>query len=180
MSRRLSKIYAKSLMMIAKDNKIEPDNYLKILKNLDNVLSKPWMKRFLSMPNISISEKSTVMQELIENFKLDRFLSRFLIFLLDNRRIDIFEGIVEAFKDYCDQLYGRLTGTAVSAIELTKKEKREIERSLGSLTGKSISLDYKVDENIWGGIVIYAGNVVYDGSVRHIVDKLRQQFDLAN
>ncbi|NOZ84114.1 MAG: ATP synthase F1 subunit delta [Epsilonproteobacteria bacterium] len=180
MSSKLSNIYAKSLIMIAEDKGDEPDNYLKALKQIDGLLSEEWMKQFLAMPNISVSQKSDIIQEIVNNLKLDAVLGNFLIFLLDNGRINIFGNIVKSFENYCDDLYGRVSGIAISAVKLAEKEKKGVKDALSGLTGKKVDLSYKIDENIWGGIVIYAGNIVYDGSVRHIVAKLRQEFGLIN
>ena len=42
-------------------------------------------------------------------------------------------------------------------------------------TGKTITLHVKVDPNLLGGAVTRVGSVVWDGSVRHYLDRVRER-----
>lgn len=178
MNSQLGKIYAKALMMIAQNRHDEPDSYLNSLRSVDEIMSEDWMKKFVAMPNVSVFVRRDVFREISDEFGLSDILKKFMVFLVDNDRIDKFSYIVKAFGKICDELYGRISGTAFFAVDMSEDDKTDIKNSIEQITGKHITLDYKVDSAILGGIVVYAGNVVYDGSVRHLLNKLKQELSI--
>ncbi len=178
MNSQIGEIYAKALMMIAQNKHDEPDGYLNFLRLVDKIMSEDWMEKFVTMPNVSVSARRDVIEEISDKFDLNETLKKFMIFLVDNGRIDKFSYIVKAFGRICDELHGRIAGTAFFAVDMSEDDKTDIKNSIEQITGKHITLDYKVDSAILGGIVVYAGNVVYDGSVRHLLNRLKQELSI--
>lgn len=177
MNSRLGKIYAKALVMIAQDRHEEPGSYLKSLKQINESMSDEMVK-LITMPNVSTSIRRDIIIEISNKFDLSDTLKRFMIFLVDNGRIDKFSYIVKALGEICDKLYGRISGTAFFAVDISESDKAGISGAIEQITGKHVTLDYKVDSSILGGIVVYAGNVAYDGSVRHLLDKLKLELSI--
>ena len=63
-----------------------------------------------------------------------------------------------------------------SAVELDAAQRAEIQKALVKLTGKNVLLDTAIDPEILGGAITRIGSVVYDGSTRSHIDRLRQSF----
>ena len=47
--------------------------------------------------------------------------------------------------------------------------------NLAKLTGKTVSLNYEIEESLIGGVVTRLGSTVYDGSVKTQLEELKQQ-----
>jgi F-type H+-transporting ATPase subunit delta len=56
--------------------------------------------------------------------------------------------------------------TITSAAPLGKEQEDRISRSLRERLGRDVKLETAIDENLIGGAVIKAGDVVIDGSLR--------------
>ena len=64
-----------------------------------------------------------------------------------------------------------------SASPLDPATSRKIETELKSRHGDDVTTDFKVSPELIGGLRIKIGNDVWDGSVRHRLDRLSQQFN---
>lgn len=63
-----------------------------------------------------------------------------------------------------------------SAIELTDDQKSRLADALGKATGKDVEVKVVIDPSILGGVVSQVGDTVIDGSIRHRLDQLKNQF----
>ncbi|MCL6494903.1 MAG: F0F1 ATP synthase subunit delta, partial [Ignavibacterium sp.] len=62
-----------------------------------------------------------------------------------------------------------------SAFELSNDQKKIIEQKFESLLNKKVVASYKVDEKVIGGFVAKVKDTVYDATVAHQLELLRQQ-----
>ena len=65
--------------------------------------------------------------------------------------------------------------TVTSAMELSMDIRAEIEESFSRILRDSVTAEYLIDENLLGGIVVFDGTRVYDGSVRTKLENLREK-----
>jgi len=63
-----------------------------------------------------------------------------------------------------------------TSIPLSPEQRDRLAAALGKATGKQVSLKVIIDPSVLGGIVARVGDTVIDGSVRHRLEQLRQQF----
>ena len=63
-----------------------------------------------------------------------------------------------------------------STIPLTEDQRTRMAEALGRATGKHVSVKVVIDPSVLGGIVARVGDTVIDGSIRHRLEQLRQQF----
>ena len=61
-----------------------------------------------------------------------------------------------------------------SAYELNEQQVSDIEKALKTLLNKDINVHTKIDDYLNGGVVIRAGDLVIDGSVRGSLQKLAE------
>lgn len=126
-------------------------------------------------PAIQHYSKEKVLESLIERSKPSKTTANFLRILLRNNRLTDITQINEKFESVLSERSGIVTAQVTSARPLGDKEKSELQANLTKMTGKQITLDFKTDENLIGGVVTRIGSTVYDGSVRTQLDNLRQQ-----
>ncbi|PYQ94736.1 MAG: F0F1 ATP synthase subunit delta, partial [Acidobacteria bacterium] len=62
-----------------------------------------------------------------------------------------------------------------SATALVPERVRQIQQSIAGVTGRTVTLDTRVDPSIIGGIVARVGTVVYDASVARQLEKMRER-----
>lgn len=63
-----------------------------------------------------------------------------------------------------------------SAIPLDDEQQVRLAAALGQATGKRVEVKVIIDPSVLGGIVARVGDTVIDGSIRHKLDLLREQF----
>ena len=92
--------------------------------------------------------------------------SNFLKLLLENRRVAVLPEIADHFDALKAKVENSVDAVVTSAAPLSKKQEQEIASSLKKRLGREIRLSTEIDENLIGGAVIRAGDVVIDGSLR--------------
>ena len=68
-----------------------------------------------------------------------------------------------------------LEGTAITAVELSEKEIKDLEKNLSIKYNKNVTLNNIVDETILGGVLVKLGNEEIDGTVRTRLSKMKNQ-----
>ena len=96
----------------------------------------------------------------------DRHGTNFLKLLIENDRIDVLPEIAEHFEILKAETENVVDVTVTSAAPLDEAQKQAIANSLRKRLGREIRLETELDEDLIGGAVIRAGDVVIDGSLR--------------
>jgi F-type H+-transporting ATPase subunit delta len=102
----------------------------------------------------------------------DRQGSNFLRLLLENGRVNVLPEIAEHFEELKAQVENTLDVTVTSATALSDAQKAAVTAALTGKLGRDVNLVTETDENLIGGAVIRAGDVVIDGSLRSRLEDL--------
>lgn len=92
--------------------------------------------------------------------------SNFLKLLLENGRVAVLPEIAAQFEAHKAKIENTVDATVTSAAPLSKEQEAEIAKSLKERLGRDVNIATEIDENLIGGAVIRAGDVVIDGSLR--------------
>jgi F-type H+-transporting ATPase subunit delta len=98
--------------------------------------------------------------------------TNFLKLLLENRRVAVMPEIAEHFEAQKAKTENTVDAVVTSATELSKKQVGEIAAALKKRLGCDVKVETEIDENLIGGAVIRAGDVVIDGSLRASLEGL--------
>lgn len=90
----------------------------------------------------------------------------FLKLLLEYDRVNVLPEIAEHFDELKKDLENTVDVTVSSAVPLSGEQQKAVAAALKARLGREIRLSTEIDENLIGGAVIRAGDVVIDGSVR--------------
>jgi F-type H+-transporting ATPase subunit delta len=93
--------------------------------------------------------------------------------VIDHRRIHELPAILEAFDNLLDERLGFVRADVTSATPLDDPQRMELEAELSRLAGKKAKLTFTIDPALIGGVVARVGSVLYDGSVRGHLERLR-------
>ena len=133
------------------------------------------LKSAFTNPSISQEDKEKVLNGLIEKTKPGVTTANFLRVMLRNGRLTEISEINTKFASVLEERSGVVSANITSARELSEKQKSEVLLNLELLTGKRMTLDFKTDESLIGGMVTRIGSTVYDGSVKTQLQELKQQ-----
>lgn len=125
-------------------------------------------------PVIGREKKEAVIGRLFEGRVSDLTL-RFVRLLVEKEREDVLPAIVRAYGALRDERLGVVEALVKTARPLGYDETRQLEQALEARTGKQIRMKVEVEPSLIGGLVVRIGDRVYDRSVQHQLDVLREQ-----
>ncbi|MDH3529276.1 MAG: ATP synthase F1 subunit delta [Acidobacteriota bacterium] len=117
-------------------------------------------------PSIAHASKEKVLESLIARSKPSVMTANFLRVLLRNSRLTALPFIAAKFSDELEERSGNVSGSVVSARELSEREKTAFAENLKKATGKNVRLTFEIDPELIGGAVTRVGSTVFDGSIR--------------
>lgn len=88
-----------------------------------------------------------------------------------NRLVSLPE-VFEQFIDLCAKADNEITVEVISACDLTKQQEAEIIAKLEKRLARKVKLNCNIDETLIAGIIIRAGDLVIDNSVRNQLNRL--------
>jgi F-type H+-transporting ATPase subunit delta len=96
----------------------------------------------------------------------DKHGTNFVKLLLENRRAAVLPEISTHFETLKAKVENSVDATVTSATKLSKAQVDDIATALKARLGREVRIETEIDENLIGGAVIRAGDVVIDGSLR--------------
>ena len=128
----------------------------------------------LTSPVVSHEKKGAILDRLFGGQVSDLAL-RFLHLLVQNERDGQIPEILDAYRALRDERTGTVEALVRSAKPLDHAEIDRLKRALEARSGRTVRMRYEIDPALIGGLVVRVGDVVYDRSVRHQLESLRDQ-----
>jgi F-type H+-transporting ATPase subunit delta len=138
----------------------------------DAVEGSPELAAFLSNPQVDPAAKAGVLGELSEG--ADELVRNFLHLIAAKGRAGQVAGIRDEFQALVDRAQGRIAVELTTAFELSEEEAAAIVSQIERASGQSVEAVRKVDPALIGGMVLQAGSLRVDASVRGRIERLRQ------
>lgn len=164
----IAKTYAESLFN-------SDSNYTEILSGLNTVLevvkSSDEFVQTIQNPSISIDTKFEIIDEVFSS-ELDNKIINFLKILVEKNRFSDFEQIVIEYSNLLDELNNVKKVDVISAIELNEEQKQKTIKKLESKLQKNIKINWTLNKDIIGGLVIKIDDDVIDNSLKNKLEKL--------
>jgi len=117
-------------------------------------------------PVFSPEEKRNVVTALAERQKTGPMVRDFLYLLADKHRLELLGKIAGEYRALLDAAQGVLRGELVSAVPLDEKTQGAVRGQLEKKAGRTLLLDFKVDGNLLGGMLLKVGDNVMDASLK--------------
>lgn len=123
------------------------------------------LKSFLDNPLVVISAKKDVLKNLFIN-QINNHVLNFLFILIERRRINLLNSIVNYYLDLVNQLDFVTLVTVYTAVPLNEKQENSLQEKLQAITdSKVVQLIINVKPDLIGGFVIKIGSKVIDMSI---------------
>ena len=168
--------YARALVDVvtAPGSKADPAQVLSQLRAVEALIhGSTTLQNALNSPAVAPSKKRAVMRRLMEPMGVLDQVRNFVYVVIDHRRAHDFASIVDGFETLLDERLGFVAAEVRSAKPLTEVQRNTLEAQVSRLAGKKAKLRFSTDPALIAGAVARVGSVVYDGSVRGQLDRLR-------
>jgi F-type H+-transporting ATPase subunit delta len=109
-----------------------------------------------------------------QSLALSKSTVDFLNLLIDRERMDHFPEIAKSYQALSDEVAKRIRATLVAPGALAPDRIEEIKKQLEAQTGKEVILTLEQDPSLIGGVLTKIGNVIYDGSLKTQLAKVRE------
>ena len=131
------------------------------------------MQRVLKAPRLTSTEKATTFVEVCGD-KFDAQARNFLSIVSENNRMEVLPEIADMFELYKAEQEKSVDVDVTSAFALNDEQQDKLAKVLSARLGREVRLHAAEDASLIGGVVIRAGDLVIDGSVRGKLAKLAE------
>ena len=159
--------YAQALFEVGEETQTTSELYQELSELVDIFNENKDLYNFLKSPLIGREDKKNVMQS--------NSMNNFLKLVIDKDRISAIENLKESYKSLLNDKNNILEGTAITAVKLSEKEIKDLEKNLSIKYNKNVTLNNIVDETILGGVLVKLGNEEIDGTVRTRLSRMKNQ-----
>lgn len=136
----------------------------------------PELAAFLSNPQLDPVSKAEVLDEVSTG--ADPLVRNFLRLAASKGRAGELRAITEEYDALVDRAEGRITVELTTAYALDEDEAGAIVAKIEQASGRTVEATRSVDPDLIGGMILQAGSLRVDASVRGRLERLRR--DLTN
>lgn len=167
----IARPYAKAAFDFAVEKKAV-DNWLSMLTFAAEVAQNDSMAQVLGS-DLNAEKMADVFLAVCGE-QLDEQGQNLIRVLAVNGRLSVLPAVVREFAEMKAELDRVTDANVVSATKLTKQQVAKIQASLEKRLGRKVKLNCSVDKSLMAGIIITAGDMVIDGSVRGRLSRLAE------
>ena len=171
----LARPYAKAAFEFARDNDALA-TWSETLTLATQITQQHKVAELLSSPSLTSSQMAETFGGLLGD-DLTANAGNFLGALAQNKRLSLLPHISEQFQALKAQQEQTVNVEVTSAFELSEAEATQLTKALSTNLSREVKLSSTVDADLIGGVVVRAGDMVIDGSIRN---KLAQLTDAMN
>jgi len=131
------------------------------------------LTRMVRSPVLSRSEQGVAIAAILEAAGSSEITKKFAGVVAANRRLFALTDIIESYLAILAGRRGEVTAEVTSASPLTERQQADLEATLQSSVGGSVSIKSTVDPGLLGGLVVKLGSRMVDSSLRTKLQQLR-------
>lgn len=128
----------------------------------------------LNNPLWRFEDKISILKFVSEKMGLGQIMFNTLQLLTQNRKIDLLKPVVDQFILRYQQCHNIAQIDVLTVIPLTEKQDLLLKEKLKNIFKKEVILNYVIDPQIIGGLVIQYGTNFIDNSIKHKLNALEQ------
>ena len=166
--------YARAMMRIGE----ETHTYEKLGRELRSLagamnLSQE-LTQTLANPAIPRSDRRKVLEAVAVRVGGSKLTVHLAFLLLDRERVAALPDVARELDAMIDDKVGRVRAEVVSAEPLSPAQEGQLKKVLEQASGRSVQMEKRQDPELLGGVVAKVGDVLYDGSLRSQLERMRQ------
>ena len=172
----VDRVYARALY----DAAVERGNVALVSEQLGTVATAmaelPQLRSVIGNPQIDTESKAAVLAAAAG--EPDDLVRNFLRLLAEKGRAGSVEGIHAELERIIARAEGQLKVTLTTAYELSEHEAKDIVERIERASGRRVDAVREVDPELIGGIVLQAGSLRADASVRGRLERMKQELNV--
>ena len=167
------RMYARALFEAAQETGRLSETHEELGDFVAAVREVPELRRLLENPQLDPQAKRGALGELLADS--GDLLRNYLLLLVEKGRESEIEHIAAEFDELVARAEGRISVELTTAVELSDDEAGRIVGQIERSAGRTVEATRKVDPALIGGIVLQAGSLRLDASVRGRLERLRHE-----
>jgi F-type H+-transporting ATPase subunit delta len=170
--------YARALLDVALKEKADLSRIDTELADFNQLVQQhPNLAKVLLNPAVPMPRKRALVTELTARARLQPVLAKLVALLAERDRMIVLPDLVTAYRERLQDHLKIVRAEITTAVPLTAERAQQIERTLASATGRTVTLSTRVDASIIGGVVARVGSTVFDGSVTNHLQRMKQRLE---
>ena len=170
--RTLARPYAKAAFQAANESGAV-QQWADQLATLGSISGESRVAGLISSSTVAASEQVAALVKLAGD-ELAKPVENFLHILSENKRLPLLASIAELFAELKANQERSVEVNISSAFELGDEAQARLSAALKEKLQRDIKVHTEVDESLLGGVLIRAGDVVIDGSIKGRLAKLAE------
>lgn len=166
-------MYARALFEAAKEGGRLTEVREELADFVQVVREVPELHALLRSPQLDRQAKRSALEALLG--RAEELVRSFLLLSAEKGRSGQVEEIYREFERLVAAEERRLAVELTTAYELSEEEAGAIIGQIEQASGRSVEATYRVDPEVIGGLVLRAGTLRVDASVRGRLERLRQE-----
>jgi len=166
--------YARALLGAVLEVQQEPET---VATEVDTVAAQiggfKSLESLILNPAVDAVNKTAVLEEVADHLGAGALTRRLISVLGARERLDQVQAVAAEYRRLVDARAGVGNAEVTAPAELEPGAVDDLRRSLENVTGGTIRLSTRTDPELLGGLVTRIGDQVYDGSLRHHLERLR-------
>jgi F-type H+-transporting ATPase subunit delta len=167
------RVYARALYAAAKDEHRVDAVREELGDFVEAQRQVPELRELLRNPQLDRRVKASALEELLGGE--EQLVRNFLLLLAEKNRAGEIAEIAREFERLVAQEAGILDVELTTAVKLSDQEARDVIEQIEKASGRKVEATRSVDPDLIGGIVLQAGSLRLDASVRGRLNRLRQE-----
>ncbi|MFT6367743.1 MAG: F-type H+-transporting ATPase subunit delta [Halioglobus sp.] len=168
----LARPYAKAAFEYARD-KNALSAWSEQLATAAAVTADDVLEAVLSNPSMTAEQQSQTVIDVCDD-ALGSEVRNYVAILASNKRLGLLPEIHSLFAQYKANHEKAVDVEVISAFDLADAAKDKLADALGKKLEREVKVTTSTDKNLLGGVLIRAGDLVIDGSVRGRLNKLAE------
>ncbi len=172
--RKLATRYARALVGALPDTTAQnvADDFLTALAQ--GIRRNAEMRGYLLDPGNTAAEKTAFLQRIAALKGAPDHMGRFLATIVAHGRVASLPSIAERFHEEREAAQGAITATLATSAPINAELRARASAALEKLSGRKVNLEIELDSGLLGGAVARMGSMVYDGSLKTQLSRLRR------
>ena len=173
----VARVYAKSLYELAEEAG-DRSKILQVASELEGICelarNNKSFGEFLGSPILDRARRAASLRRICHEKVTDLSL-RFLLVLIEKERLKHLELISEAYDQLVDTALGRIEVDVYTATPIDEEQLDSIKNRISTALGKEAILYSYVDQEMIGGLKLFIGDQLIDGSVASRLRRMNKQ-----
>lgn len=167
--------YARALLALAEERQNLPALQREWKELGETLAASPALGPALANPQVPLARRELLLGEILDRLPASPATRSAARLLLRKGRVTLLPDVARAFERMVEERTGRARAVVTTAAPMNEDFHRRLQARLETLSARKLTVERKVDPEILGGVVARVGDMLYDGSLRAALGRLREQ-----